>query len=414
MKRNNARLYFTRAVLFLLVLLNAALIFYLSAQDGETSSEQMDKVESAITAPILPDYDPEKPDEEKTWFDWNLPIILRKGAHATVFGTLGALIFLFLLTFRGDALSHYFTSLTLTLIYAISDEIHQLFINDRSGNALDVFIDMGGALIFTTAILLTVKHIKKRDGKLAVTSYALRAPDSVPALTLALASDLHGKNHGEALARLRAATPDLILIPGDLMDDKDLADEENEGYAFLRACAALAPTYYSVGNHEIACYHKGNPWRHPIPLPISPEAKERIRATGAVLLDNECVTKDQLCICGLTSGINGRKNVPNKEVLHTFDTAEGYRILLCHHPEYYVPHIKETSIDLIVCGHAHGGQWRIFSQGIYAPGQGLFPRYTAGVLDGRCVISRGIGNHTRIPRIYNTPELVLIKLEKDR
>jgi predicted MPP superfamily phosphohydrolase len=67
-------------------------------------------------------------------------------------------------------------------------------------------------------------------------------------------------------------------------------------------------------------------------------------------------------------------------------------------------------MDLIVCGHAHGGQWRLFGRGVYAPGQGLFPKYTSGVLDGVCVISRGLGNHTRVPRIFNPPELVLISL----
>ena len=412
MKQTHVRLYLTRAVLLLLIILNAALIFFLSAQDGETSTAQMDKVESAITTPIIPNNKPQKPSAEKTWLELNLSLVLRKCAHVAVFGSLGALILLFLLTFGGDALSHYLTSLFLTLIYALSDEIHQLFVSDRSGSFTDVLIDMSGALLLTTVIFLIARLRFARNGRIRVTHHSLQAPDSVAPLTVAIASDLHGKRHAEALSLLRAEAPDLILIPGDLMDDKDLSDAENAGYAFLRDCAALAPTYYSVGNHEIACYHKGNPWRHPIPIPISTEARARIAATGAVLLDNEYVARDGLCICGLTSGIHGKRNAPSKEALHAFASCEGYRILLCHHPEYYVPHIKKTSVELTVCGHAHGGQWRILSQGIYAPGQGILPRYTAGVLDGRCVISRGIGNHTLIPRIYNTPELVLVHLKK--
>ena len=59
-------------------------------------------------------------------------------------------------------------------------------------------------------------------------------------------------------------------------------------------------------------------------------------------------------------------------------------------------------------GHAHGGQWRIFGRGVYAPGQGIFPKYTSGVIDGRCVISRGLSNHTHVPRIFNPPELVMV------
>ena len=66
-------------------------------------------------------------------------------------------------------------------------------------------------------------------------------------------------------------------------------------------------------------------------------------------------------------------------------------------------------MDLIVCGHAHGGQWRLFGRGIYAPGQGLFPRYTSGLHGGVCVISRGLSGCTRIPRIFNPPEIPLIE-----
>ena len=84
------------------------------------------------------------------------------------------------------------------------------------------------------------------------------------------------------------------------------------------------------------------------------------------------------------------------------------KILLCHHPEYYPTVLADLGMDLIVCGHAHGGQWRFFGRGIYAPGQGLFPRYTAGLHGGHCIISRGISGCTHIPRIFNAPEIPLI------
>ena len=68
----------------------------------------------------------------------------------------------------------------------------------------------------------------------------------------------------------------------------------------------------------------------------------------------------------------------------------------------------QHGFDLVLCGHAHGGQWRIFGRGVYAPDQPLFPKYTSGVLENRCVISRGIGNHTHSPRIFNAPEVLMI------
>ena len=243
------------------------------------------------------------------------------------------------------------------------------------------------------------------------TYYTLSLPNAPRRLRMAIAADLHNNPFGNATDALTHEKPDLILIPGDLMDDDELRTPSSRGYDFLRLCASLAPTYYSVGNHEIACYHKGNPRRKPTPRPLDDAVREEIAKTGAILLDNDLLGAHGMTICGLTSGINGEINQPSPEVLDRFANAKGFRLLLCHHPEYFRPYIQGTSIDLTVCGHAHGGHWRVFGRGVYAPGQGLFPRDTAGVLDGRCVISRGLGNHTRSPRIFNTPEMILLTVD---
>ena len=192
------------------------------------------------------------------------------------------------------------------------------------------------------------------------------------------------------------------------MEDNELADPQNKGYDFLRDCARIAPTYYSFGNHETGCYHKGKPWSKPTKKPLPSNAAEDIAATGAILLNDEIVARNDLWICGLTSGLNGKTNQPDLSVIRELDERDGFRILLCHHPEYFMPHIQKTGIELTVSGHAHGGQWRLFGQGAFAPGQGILPKYTSGVLENRCVISRGIGNHTMYPRIFNAPEVVII------
>ena len=242
-----------------------------------------------------------------------------------------------------------------------------------------------------------------------ITKYALSAPSSVSGLKIAVASDLHNAPHAEVIAALRKERPDVILIPGDLMDDEHLRDPKSSGYRFLRLCQSIAPTFYSLGNHEIGCYHKGNPWRHPVPISLQKRIKDRILATGVTLLDDESVLWNGIRICGLTSGINREKNSPSIAAVRRFAKESAPRILLCHHPEYFYPYIQKTGIELTVCGHAHGGHWRFFGRGVYAPGQGLFPKYTAGVLENRCVISRGLANHTWIPRICNEPELVIIR-----
>ena len=97
--------------------------------------------------------------------------------------------------------------------------------------------------------------------------------------------------------------------------------------------------------------------------------------------------------------------------LRAREAAEnGAKILLCHHPEYYKTYLKDKKIDLIVAGHAHGGQWRLGRLAAFAPGQGIFPKYTKGVYDKRLVVSTGLKKSGRIPRIFNKPEIVYINI----
>ena len=104
---------------------------------------------------------------------------------------------------------------------------------------------------------------------------------------------------------------------------------------------------------------------------------------------------------------------PNLKWLGNFAALSGYKILLNHHPEYYPEYIKELDIDLILSGHAHGGQIRFFGTGLFAPGQGFFPKYTSGIHDGRLIVSRGLANNAPpIPRLFNSRELIFINFQK--
>ena len=115
----------------------------------------------------------------------------------------------------------------------------------------------------------------------------------------------------------------------------------------------------------------------------------------------------------MTSAVDlpGGERVPNTNFLARFAVARGFKLLLCHHPEYYERYIKPLSIDLTLSGHAHGGQWRFFGHGVYSPGQGIFPKYTCGAYDGsRLIVGRGLGNTVVVPRIFNPPELVVLHI----
>lgn len=224
----------------------------------------------------------------------------------------------------------------------------------------------------------------------------------VRTLRIAVVADLHNEVEDGLFRRLRDATPDLVTVPGDFLHGPG---QTEGGLAFLRTCAGLYPTYCSVGNHERRA--------------ALPDLAAAVRETGAELLDNRCVFRHGVWIGGLSSGWGegeAQSNLaptppPNTDFIDDFASRKGCRLLLCHHPEYYEPYLYEKNIPLILSGHAHGGQWNIFGHGIYAPGQGLLPRYTAGFYDDRLLLSRGLSRTRRlIPRIRNPRELLVLDL----
>lgn len=243
-----------------------------------------------------------------------------------------------------------------------------------------------------------------------ITHYRVACEKQKQTIRIAVVADLHADFAKPVLPVLRREHPDYILIPGDLTEAEEIAAGGDDSLRFLSACREIAPTVYSLGNHEVGCCHSGNPLRKAEPVPLPEAYRKEVEARNILLVDNTCREADGILFCGLGTGIRGAENCPDKPFLTKLQELprEKVRILLCHHPEYYVPYLRKIGLDLTVCGHAHGGQWRIFGQGIYAPGQGLFPKYTAGILDGRCVISRGISGCTRIPRIFNPPEIPII------
>lgn len=248
-------------------------------------------------------------------------------------------------------------------------------------------------------------------------------------LTLGLVSDLHEQEPEQVLELLCRGKPDLILVPGDtferhgeVLDTLRIPDEgrmrrllrgaimkaddifeyvagkpvhtSEYAYRFLREAGTIAPVYLSPGNHE---------WY------FLPEDREVIKKSGCVLLDNQ---ERKVRIAGMTLRIGGFSSVPDLHWVREFSSRDGYKILLCHHPEYYPRYLKQENIDLILSGHAHGGQIRVAGHGIYAPGQGLFPRYTKGIYDGRLIVTTGASNTSSVPRWGNLCEVVLIHLGK--
>ena len=224
---------------------------------------------------------------------------------------------------------------------------------------------------------------------------------------IAVTADLHHRPWEEAAEQLRGLKPDIICAPGDIMQETDhfsIRECFNQvGFNFLAECRKIAPVFYSQGNHE-----RG----------MTDENRRILADAGILYLDNTWIQHGELTIGGLssgyTSGIPKQKNTPPPDVsvVRKFAMQSGFRLLLCHHPEYWPAYIRETDIELTLSGHAHGGQWQIpfTAQGIYAPGQHLFPKYTSGIYENRLAVSRGMSNTVPVPRFFNPREILLLEL----
>ncbi len=226
------------------------------------------------------------------------------------------------------------------------------------------------------------------------TEYTFRTSRIDRPLRFAVASDLHSDTFDDVLEDFSRC--DAVLIPGDLVDRH--RKNNSNAYRFLEIVPEIVPVFYSIGNHERKYRERE-------------EYLEIVRESRVTLLDNESIGFHGVRIGGLSS----TKGEPDLEFIKGFAAEDGYRLLLCHHPETYRDYVAGRGIDLTLCGHAHGGQIQVFGRGLYAPGQGLFPKLTHGLYDGgKMLVSRGMTNGAkpRIPRIGNPCELIILNLER--
>lgn len=262
-----------------------------------------------------------------------------------------------------------------------------------------------------------------------ITRYTIYTDKPGINIRAACIADLHSHPYNSIIESIKKISPDVILLPGDIVEVATEYMEERNRYGldFLREAVKLAPTFYTYGNHEIYYTH-AKPDQPNCSTQEQFESRSAlIRSFGVHILNDsyEHFTSPRASNafsvgCGVSIGglVCGRDKNPelsddpiDKIFLHDFSALQGYKILLCHYPHYYKEYLNNTNVDLILSGHAHGGQWRIFGRGVYAPHQGLFPKYTSGLHEGRLLISRGASNNLRlIPRFFNPCEVLDIRI----
>lgn len=247
-----------------------------------------------------------------------------------------------------------------------------------------------------------------------ITISSNRIPTVFSGFRLAQVSDLHnaefGEKNTELLKLLSESGSDIIVITGDLIDTQ--RTDVEVALNFVQESVKIAPTYYVTGNYEAAS-------------PQYDTLKAGLQAVGGVVLEDEtvCLERDgeTIVILGLVDPdftlkgdlFNEVPAMVSTKLRNLIGDEDGYTVLLSHRPELFETYVA-CGVDLVLSGHAHGGQFRLpLIGGLVAPNQGLFPKYDAGLYtDGstNMVVSRGIGNSIIPFRFNNRPEIVLVEL----
>lgn len=237
-------------------------------------------------------------------------------------------------------------------------------------------------------VIVIIGFFIYQGDKIDVTEYDIKSDKIINPIRITFLSDLHEKRYiNNSLRRVVWETkPDLILVGGDMINRRS---GNAEPFADLEL---PEPVYCVLGNHEVGYIKEHDVIKYP-----------------HTILNNESV---ELNINGNKISVFGITHMRIDQYIYKYNywKTDGYRILLAHKP--VVAEIYKNQ-DLVLCGHTHGGQWRIFGKGVFVPGEGLFPKLTAGLknVDGALtIISRGLGDHTHIPRLNNHHELVVINL----
>lgn len=248
------------------------------------------------------------------------------------------------------------------------------------------------------------------DERLILRTYTVVSPKLTAEVRLAVVTDFHSSDNADDVAAMvTSCAPDAVLMVGDMFDD-DIANRPTERtLSLMRQLSAQYPCYYVSGNHEA--------WTGEMDA-LYQQTEEAgvtvLRMSSGVLT----VRGQRIALCGIPDPyemvFSGAPDTEEqlRQALEDVDSAD-FTVLLAHRPELLAKY-AQFPLDLVVSGHAHGGQVRIpgVLNGLYAPNQGWFPKLAGGAYtqDGTTlIVSRGLAVRTRLPRIFNRPEVVLVR-----
>lgn len=270
-------------------------------------------------------------------------------------------------------------------------------------------IRMKKCMIVSCILLFLVIFCIWQDNDVVVSNYTYENSKIIGALDgykILQISDLHNKEFGKDQKRLidivDKENPDVVVITGDIIDSNHTDIDVTLG--FIDRAVKIAPVYYVTGNHE-----------YRLDSDELNKLMDGMEKDGVILLDNEVaeITRgnESFYLIGLDDNNLSDNTLEN---IVTELKADKLQVLLAHEPQCMESY-SGSNVDLVFAGHAHGGQFRLpYIGGIVAPNQGFFPKYTAGTYienHTTMIVSRGLGNSIMPIRIFNRPEVVVVKLK---
>ncbi|MCR5794339.1 MAG: metallophosphoesterase [Solobacterium sp.] len=274
-------------------------------------------------------------------------------------------------------------------------------------------------ILLCAAVILAAAELWASANMLVSRRYETVSAKITEDMDIVILSDLHGYDFRGALEKkIRSAEPDLILMDGDMVNSDgsglDIVCD------LIRELQAAAPVFYSWGNHEVSC------------LKVIPDLKERMESAGCTVVEKNYADisagNNTLRIGGLyeyafghnSGGYNKAGSAPDdvRLFLEDFTDTERYTLMLAHRPDSFIfGDVSETyAIDMVVCGHLHGGQIVVpFKGGLVGGDQGWFPEYVHGLYEKdllHILITSGLSAGKRkYPRIFNRPEVMILHLK---
>jgi len=295
---------------------------------------------------------------------------------------------------------------------AVSLLLRAMFIDKIIHNDLNKYMKK---IIFIPFLILFI-NLFASCTTISTKTYQVETPllEERNSIKIVLISDLHSTIHGKdqciLINKVKDINPDLIVLSGDIIDD---VAPMIGTQLFLAGISGIAPIFYVTGNHE---YMSRN----------IRKIREELASFGVIILSDAYTTIEmnntEIVIAGIEDPYKKKFETPrynqNESMERAFrelDEIKLYKILIAHRPEK-IEIYKKYSFDLILSGHAHGGQVIIphVLNGLYAPNQGFFPKYAGGIYthgNVTHIISRGLSITPLLPRIFNPPELVVIVIE---